>query len=57
MTAIWLAAFVKIALVVAFTIALVGAKHFRPHTTVREHARQRVRRATQRALSRRTETP
>jgi hypothetical protein len=55
MTAVWLAAGVKIALIVAFAIALVGAKHLRPAGEVRLHARERARRASRRALARRSE--
>jgi hypothetical protein len=57
MTVIWLAALVKVALIVAFAVALISAKRLRPMTTIRLHARQRVRRASLRALARRTETP
>jgi len=55
MTAIWLAAGVKLALVVGLAIALASAKRWRRASEVRLHARQRARRASLRALARRSE--
>jgi hypothetical protein len=53
MTAIWLAASIKVALIIAFAIALASAKRLRPASTIRLHARERARRASRRALLRR----